>query len=92
VPCGMLSSFALGFLGLFLDELLICMLLGGMLVAIGVLLCGRWYPLVFYGVFGGQKNYSNYTKNEGITFQTSMLLVNSSMLLSIAHKGIILTL
>jgi hypothetical protein len=35
-----------------LNELLTCLLVGGLLVALGV--CGRWCPLVFCGVFGGK--------------------------------------
>jgi cytosine/uracil/thiamine/allantoin permease len=48
VPYGMLSSVALGFLGLCLDELLTCLHVGGLLVALGMLLCGRWRLLVFF--------------------------------------------
>jgi uncharacterized membrane protein YgdD (TMEM256/DUF423 family) len=51
VPYKMLSSIALVFLGLCLDEFLTCMHVGGLLVALRVLLCGRLYLFVFYGVF-----------------------------------------
>jgi hypothetical protein len=51
---GMPSSIALGFLGLCIHELLTCMHVGGLLVALEVLLCVRWCLLVFYGVFGGK--------------------------------------
>jgi uncharacterized membrane protein YgdD (TMEM256/DUF423 family) len=54
VPYKMLSSIALVFLGLCLDEFLTCMHVGGLLVALRVLLCGRLYLFVFYGVFGGK--------------------------------------
>jgi uncharacterized membrane protein YgdD (TMEM256/DUF423 family) len=50
----MLLPIALVFLGLYLDELLTCMHVGGLLVALRVLLCGRLYLFVFYGVFGGK--------------------------------------
>jgi hypothetical protein len=48
VPYGMSFSGALGCLGLCLVEESICLLVGGSLVALRVLLCGRWYlvPLV----------------------------------------------
>jgi hypothetical protein len=54
VPYEMLSSVTLGYLRLCLDELLTWLLVGGLLVALGVLLCGRWC-LVFYGVVGGNE-------------------------------------
>jgi hypothetical protein len=54
VPYGMLSTVALCFLGLCLVELLIWMYVGGLLIPLRVLLCGRWYFLVFYDVFGGK--------------------------------------
>jgi hypothetical protein len=50
----MLASVALGHHGLCLDALLTCLLVGGLLVTLEVLLCGRWCLLVFYGVFGGK--------------------------------------
>ena len=37
MPYGMLSLVALGFLGLYLDELLTCLHIGGLLVALSVL-------------------------------------------------------
>jgi hypothetical protein len=37
-----------------LDEWSTCLLVGGLLVALRVLLCGRWCLLVFCGVFGGK--------------------------------------
>jgi hypothetical protein len=36
-------------------ELLTCLLVGGLLVVLRVVLCERRCPLVFYGVFGGKE-------------------------------------
>lgn len=41
-PYGMCFLTASGYLGLYLDELLICLLVGRLLVALRVSLCGRW--------------------------------------------------
>jgi hypothetical protein len=52
VPYGMLSSVALGCLRLCLAGWSICLLVGGQMVALIVLLCGRWSSLAFCGVLG----------------------------------------
>lgn len=41
VPYRVRSLVVLGFIGLCLEQLLICMLVGGVVVALRVLLCGR---------------------------------------------------
>ena len=55
VPYGIFSLVALGCLGLCLDELSTCLLVGGLLVVLGVVLCIRWCPIVFCCVFGGKE-------------------------------------
>jgi hypothetical protein len=54
-PYGMLFSVALDCLELCLAGWLICLLASGLVVALKVLLCGRWYPLAFCSAFGGKK-------------------------------------
>jgi hypothetical protein len=46
-------SVVLGFLGLYLEDYLICMPVSRLVVALKVLLYGRWCLLVSCGVFGG---------------------------------------
>ena len=51
MPCGMFSLVILGCLGLCLDELSTCMLIGGLPAALRMLLCGKWYLRVFWSIF-----------------------------------------
>jgi hypothetical protein len=53
--CGILFSIALGCLGLCHDGLLICSLVGGLRVGRGVLRCGKWHPLAFFGAYRGKE-------------------------------------
>jgi hypothetical protein len=54
-PYGVLFSVALGCLGLCLFGLSIYSVVGGRVVALGVLLYGRWFILAFCGACGGNK-------------------------------------
>lgn len=51
MPCGLLSSVALGFLGLCLYELLTCVHVGRLLVALRVLY-GKMVPCILWCILG----------------------------------------
>jgi hypothetical protein len=51
----MLSSLGLAFVGLCLVQLRIYLLVGGRVVVLGALLCGKWCLFVLCGVFGESK-------------------------------------
>jgi hypothetical protein len=54
VPYGVLFSVALGCPRLCLVKWLTCLLVGGLVVALTVLLCGKLFLFAYCGVFGGK--------------------------------------
>jgi hypothetical protein len=54
-PCGMLFSPGLVCVGLCLARLRSYLLVGGRVVVLGALLCGKWFLFVLCSVFGGNE-------------------------------------
>jgi hypothetical protein len=52
---GMIFSIALGYLVLCLDVKLTCLLVGGLMIVLKVLLCRRWCFLTFCGASVGEE-------------------------------------